>query len=151
MPVKGTIGTDHLPRNKYVLNVVGIGVPLTCTKVGETEQELEVATLSDRVVVSGGNTTAFEVDVETPAHHYIEQAAWQKWYDDSTGDTALDYKKPAVLTLISSSGIVKNSWILKGVFPRKRKLSDLDMENEGEDARVTWTLSVDEMVPVAVL
>ncbi len=149
MPVKGSIGTDHLPRNKFKLNVVGIGIPLTCIKVGETEQELEVATLPDRRVVSGGNTTAFETDVETPAHHYIEQGAWQAWLDDCVGDTALNYKKPATLTLISSSGIVKATWILKGVFPRKRKLTDLDMENEGEDSRVTWTLSIDEMVPSA--
>lgn len=149
MPVKGSIATDHLPRNKYKLDVVGIGIPLTCTKIGETEQELEVATLSDRRVVSGGNTTAFETDVETPTHHYAEQQAWQQWYDDSTGDTALNYKKPATLSLYSSSGLVKRTWILKGVFPRKRKLSDLDMENEGEDARTTWTISVDEMVPAS--
>jgi hypothetical protein len=147
MPVKGTIGTDHLPRNKFRLNVVGVGIPLTVQKFGESEQEIEVATLSDRVVVSGGNTTAFEVDVETPTHHYAEQAAWQAWYNDSKGDTALNYKKPAVLTLISSSGIVKSSWVLKGVFPRKRKISDFDMDNEGEDTRTTWTLSIDEMVP----
>jgi hypothetical protein len=150
MPLKGSIGTDHFPRNKYLLEVVGIGVSLTCTKIGELEQELEKATLSDRRVVSGGNTKALETDVETPAHHAAEQAAWETWYSDSQINTAVDYKKPATLTLVSSSGLVLKSWILTGVFPCKRKQSDLDFENEGEDTRITWTISIDDMVPGAV-
>lgn len=144
MPLKGTIGTDHFPRNKYILDVVGLP-SLTCTKIGELETELEKVTLSDRRVVSGGNTKALETDVETPAHHQNEQVVWEKWFQDCQNDTALDYKKAAVLTLISSSGTVLQAWILTGVFVCKRKGSDLDMENEGEDFRKTWTLSIDEV------
>ena len=147
MPLKGTVGTDHFPRNKYSLDIVGIPVNLTALSVGELETELETATLSDRRVVSGGNTKALETDVVTPAHHAQEQAAWEKWFTDSQLDTALDYKKPGTLSMISSSGLVIKSWVLTGVFPKKRKLSDFDMENEGEDSRVTWTISIDEMTP----
>jgi hypothetical protein len=149
MPIKGTVGTDHFPRNKFSLEVVGIPVSLTILSVGELETELETATLSDRRMVSGGNTKALETDVVTPAHHSQEQFAWEKWFTDSQLDTALDYKKPATLSLVSSSGLVVKSWILTGVFPTKRKMSDLDMENEGEDTRITWTLSIDEMTPAA--
>jgi len=147
MPLKGSVATDHFPRNKYLLEVVGLGKSLTCLKIGELEVELEKITLSDRRVVSGGNVKALETDVETPSHHVTEQAAWEAWFIDGQNDTALDYKKAATLSLISSSGLVIRSWILTGVFVCKRKMSDLDMDNEGEDHRTTWTLSIDEVTP----
>jgi len=146
MPLKGTVATDHFPRNKYTLEVVGLP-DLTCLKIGELETELEKATLSDRRVVSGGNTKALETDVETPGHHAAEQFAWETWFSDGQNDTAPDYKKPATLVLQSSSGLILKSWMLIGCFVCKRKGSDLDMENEGEDWRVTWTLSIDEVIP----
>jgi len=146
MPLKGSIDADHFPRNEYIMQVVGLP-SLTMTKIGEFEQELEVATLSDRRVVTGGSTKAIEVDVETPAHHTVEQATWESWYLQSQFPASPGYKKVATLTLVSSTGQKLSSWILEGVFPRKRKLTDLDMENEGEDARVTWTLSIDDWTP----
>lgn len=146
MPIKGTIATDHFPRNNYRLEVPGLGTDLTVISTSDFEEELETATLADRRMVSGGNTQAFEIDVVMPSHHRTEQAAMEKWYNDSKQPVAIDYKKPATLNLISNSGTVVESWSLSGTFPKKRMLTGADMENEGESMRTTWTLCVDEMV-----
>ena len=143
MPIKGTIGTDHYPKNEYSFAVVGLP-PLTVTKIGELETELETADLPDRRVVTGGNTKALESDFETPSHHDLEQALWEKWFSDSQFPAAPDYKKTGVLSLISSQGLKIQSWTLFGVFPKKRSVSEQEMANEGEPTMTTWTLSIDE-------
>lgn len=146
MPIKGTIGTDHFPKNNFLVQVSGIATDLTVISIGDLEQELETATLSDRRVVSGGNTKAFEFDMVMPSHHLIEQKAMEVWWRDSQQPVALDYKKPVTITMFSNSGTVVKSWGLAGVFTKKRHQTGFDMENEGEDGRATWTMSCDEIV-----
>ena len=150
MPLKGTISVDHFPKNLFSLRIPGLSGPdLTIISVGSLEVELETVNLPDRVVVSGGNTRSGETDVVTPGHHLSEQDVWEKWWRDSSiQPVAVDYIKTAVLTESSNSGIALRSWIIDGCFPKKRSLSEKDMENEGEDSRVTWTLAFSNVIPV---
>ena len=147
MPLKGTVGADHFPRNEFALEVVGLP-KLTALKVTGLDTALNKATLSDRRVVSGGITDASEVEVETPSHHHSEQAVWEQWWRDSQFPVKPDYKKGVTLTLFTSQGLPLRVWHLQGSFPSSRGISELDMSNEGEDVRTTWTLSVDEVSPL---
>lgn len=146
MPAKGTIRADHIPNNKFSLLVAGMP-PLTAIKVSGIEEELETVTLPDRTVASGGNTKATEATVETPAHHVVEQAAWEAWYASSQDPVLPTYKRVATLVQQSGSGAIVRAWTLTGVFPRKRGLSDQDMASEGDMAIVTWTISIDDVLP----
>ena len=153
MALKGVIDQDHIQRNSFLLIIIGMP-PMNIISVGSLEQELQNVTLPDRRQVTGGATTPLEVDVTTPEHHSVEQAAWEVWFrlakepvlvTSTTG--ILAYKRSGTLLKYSSTGEISMSRILRGVFPTKRSESDLDMENDGEDSRVTWTLSIDDVIP----
>ena len=146
MPIKGSIGSNIYHRNEFAFNVAGIG-DLTVISVSEIEQNLQTVTLSDRTVVTGGSTEAFEIDVVTPAGNNAEQAKWQQWYLDSQHPAEPTYKKTVTIVRESAELPLSKTMVytLEGVFIRKRMDSDFDMDNEGEDARVTWTLSVDDV------
>jgi hypothetical protein len=58
------------------------------------------------------------------------------------------YKKVGTLICKSISGNTTMTKSLVGVFPTKRVMPDLEMENEGELAMVEWTLSVDDILPI---
>lgn len=149
MAAKGTIQADHISANKFKLIAVGTLVPeFTVISLSGLEEELEVVDMPDRRRVSGGNTTAVEIEVETPAHHTLEQAAWEAWYKEAQDPVSPTYKKVATLVLFRIGGSVGRTFSLVGVFPRKRALSDLSMEDEGADVRITWTLVADEVTPI---
>ncbi len=144
MPPKGTIQQDHLPRNRFVLGVAG-APPLTAIAVTGLEQELETAELPDRTAVTGGNRGVFEIEVVMPAHHAVEQAFMESWWELALQPPFVAaYKLPVTLTEFSSTGLQVVSYLLQGVFPKKWAHTDHEMDNEGEDHRITWTLSVDD-------
>lgn len=145
--MKGTILPDHMATNKYQLLVLGLP-PLTPTEVSGIEDELETTKLPDRTVASGGNRNATEVEISLPMHHTVEQAAMELWFKESQDPVAPSYKKAATLIHKSISGAVTKTYSLIAVFPKKRALPDLEMENEGELAVVKWTLSIDDVLPV---
>ena len=149
MPAKGTIGGDIIPVNKFKLLVAGL-VPITFTKVGSLESELERVDLPDRTRATGGNSKALEFEVETPAHHKVEQAALEAWYREGHDPVSPTYKKVGTLVLLSNSGAITRSFSILGMFPVKRGLPDLEMANEGDPAMVKWTFSADDVVPLPV-
>lgn len=148
MAAKGTIKPDHIPVNKYELLIAGVAGHFTILTISGIEEELETVELPDRTRVSGGNTKAVEFEVTTPAHHFIEQAAWELWYKEGQDPVFPTYKKVGTLLMLSISGATLRSYSLAGVFITKRGLPDLEMENEGEQAVITWGLSADDVFPV---
>ena len=145
--MKGAIRPDHIPVNKYQLLVLGLP-PLTITELSGIEDTLQTATMPDRTVASGGNREASESTAMTPMHHKAEQLIWEAWYRESQDPVLPTYKKTATLVHQSISGAVVQAYQLVGVFPKKRKLPDLEMQNEGELSQVEWTLSIDDIVPL---
>lgn len=149
MPLKGTIDPDHMPKNLFSIRVPGISIELTAISVGSLEQELETVTLPDRVVVSGGNTRAGETDIVTPAHHRAEQDAWEAWYSEGKiQPVSPTYRKTLIVTESSNTGLNLRAWLLGGAFLKKRTPSEKDMENEGEDSRITWTVAYSTCDPI---
>lgn len=145
--MKGEILPDHIPVNKYTLQVVGL-LSITALEVSGIEDELETTELPDRTVASGGFRKATEFTIKVPLHHTVEQAALEKWYRDSQDPIDPAYKKPVTLTHESLSGQTARTFSLAGVFPKKRALPDLEAKNEGEIALVEWTLSADDVLPL---
>lgn len=142
--MKGTIRPNHIPVNKFQLLVLGLP-PLTPIAISGIEEELEAVDLPDRTRASGGNTKPFEFTITIPMHHTIEQAAMERWYRDSRDPVLPNYKKTATLLCAPIGPGTPRTYQLVGLFPRMRKLPDLEMANEGEMASVEWTLSCDAL------
>lgn len=147
--MKGAILPDHMPVNKYQLIVIGIlATQLTPVEISGMEDELQTVDLPDRTKASGGYRGPSEIEVTLPMHHTQEQLAMEAWYAECQDPVSPGYKKAATLVHQTISGTGSRSFSMVGVFPTKRALPDLDMTNEGEQANVVWTLSVDDIVPV---
>jgi hypothetical protein len=145
--MKGTIQADHMPVNKYELIVLGLP-PITFVTVSGIEDELQVVDLPDRTRRSGGHRNPTEVVGAVPMHHAIEQAALELWFAEAQDPVSPTAKKVATLIHKSTSGGAFRSFTLDGMFPSKRALPELDMNNEGEMANVEWTFQVDNVLPI---
>lgn len=145
MSLKGAILSGHIPVSKFKFLFLGVP-PLTIIKEGGFEEELEVAEMPDRTVHSSGQTKATELVVEIPMHHSIEQAAMEVWYAMSKDPVVPGYKRDGTLIHESVSVVgLPVVYALHGTFPKKRKVPEMDMANEGDMAVVEWTLSVDDV------
>ena len=148
MSLKGKVLEGHIPNNLFTMIVIG-GPPLTPTKVSGVEEELAVAELPDRTVASDGQTNATEVEIEIPTHHHLEQAFMELWFRESQEPVLPSYKKAVTLVMHSvMAGVLPRVYSLAGVFPKMRKMPDLEMAGSGEMTVVAWTLSVDDVTPV---
>lgn len=145
--MKGEIQPDHMPVNNFSLKVIGL-LDLTAVTISGIDDELQTVDLPDRTVASGGNRAATEFDVGIPAHHTAEIAAMEAWYIESQDPITPTYKKPCTLIMNSLSGAKSRTYTLVGVFPKKRATPDLDMGADGDMAVITYTMSVDNIVPI---
>ena len=146
MPLKGTLNADHIQLNKYQLLVAGLP-PLTPLSVGELSETLQTVELPDRTRATTGNTAPLTFDVEFPAHHHVECNAIELWYQESQDPVSPTYKKAATLVMQSAGETNERSYTLLGMFPTQRATPSLEMENDGEMASITWTFSLDQVLP----
>lgn len=144
--MKGAIKPDHISTNKYELLILGMP-SLTTVEITGLEDELQTTELPDRTRASGGNTGPTEFDVIIPMHHTVERAAMEIWFREGQDPVLPTYKKGGTLIYKSISGNSFSSRTLIGVFVTKRADPDLEMEGEGEMASITYTLSVDKILP----
>jgi hypothetical protein len=144
--MKGVIASDHMSTNNFELLMLGMP-SLTVVEASGLEDELQTVELPDRTVASGGNRSATEFDISIPAHHKGEIAACEIWLREAQDPVTPTYKKPGTLIMKSLSGNTTLTFSLLGVFCKKRVTPDLEMANEGEQANITYTLSVDDILP----
>jgi len=152
--VKGIIQEDHIPLNKYILSVAGIGTDFIFTTLSGIEEELNVVEMPDRTVATGGRTNTIEFSCMLPLHHQAEQAAMEAWFQEAQGDgregkVSLAYKKSGLLRLISISGEYEAQFQLDELFPSKRALPDYDMNDDGEMSQVEWTFRASDIRKIA--
>ena len=147
MVLKGTILPDHIPVNKYQLVVLGLP-PMIFTDVSGIEEELESVVMPDRTNASGGNKLPVEFTVMQPQHHAVERAAMEAWFAESQDPSPPTYKKDGTLIVQSISGIQVVAYTLVGLFPSKRVLPELALDNEGELAKIEWTMKADQVIPL---
>lgn len=145
--MKAVLKPDHIAVNNYELLVLGIP-PLTPTEISGIEDELETTDLPDRTVASGGNRGTGDWTMMLPMHHLVEQAAMEAWFLESQDPVSPTYRKVATLIHKSISAAVFRTYSVTDLFPYKRTLPDLEMENEGELALVEWAMKHSDMSPV---
>lgn len=145
--MKGALSPDHMPQNKWRLTVRGLP-PLLFVQVNGLEEEMDRVELPDRTAATGGRSKPFEFTVMQPMHHTAEVDAMENWYQQGKDRVSLEYKKPGIITFESLSGINRRSYTLTGLWVSKRSPSDLDMDNDGDEVEIEWTLSCDEMNPL---
>ena len=144
MPIKGTIQTDVFPTSKYVL-IIGGMMPLTILSIGALEEELETIELPDRTRVSNGNTKPLSFDVVTPAHHLEEQIQWEEWWSECKNPvSSLAYRIGTMAQLSASESVFRTS-SMSGLFIMKKSASELDMANDSDFSKITWTLSANDV------
>ena len=147
MGIKATLQPDHIPVNKYQLLILGMPA-LNLTKISGIEEEVDVVDLPDRTRASGGNAQAFEFTCELPMHHGGEVAAMEIWYEEGKDPVSSTYKKAGTLLMTSGTGGKVRSHTITGMWLSKRKLPDLDFDNEGEMAVIEWTVQADNIAPL---
>lgn len=145
MPLKRKIQSDHMPVNNYEMVVPGLP-PILFTKIDGLDEELEHTDLPDRTTASGGNTKVVEFTAHQLLHHTAEVAAIERWYNSSKHPVQFGYKKNITLMYFSISDTRWRTYSLMGAFPTKRKLPNLEMNNEGDAAICEWTFRCDEVV-----
>ncbi len=145
--MKGAIKPDHAPVNNYELLFLGLP-SLTPVEMSGLEDELQTTELPDRTRASGGNRGPSEFDIAIPMHHKTEIAAMEIWYREGQDPVLPTYKKPGTVIWKTVSGAVAASRTLVGAFVSKRVDPDGEMANEGEQANVTYTISVDDILPL---
>lgn len=148
MPIKAVLLPDIIQVNKYQLMVLGMP-PFTFTAISGIEEELDVNELPDRTVATGGRTKPVEFDVTQPEHHTLERLAMEAWFSECKDPVLPTHKKVGTLLQFSQTNIVQVGYMLMGLFPSKRALPDLEMENEGEMGTIVWTMRADELLLVS--
>jgi len=147
MGIKATLKEDHIPKNKFTLIVLGMPA-IFFTKISGIEFQTDVVDLPDRTRASGGNPQATEFTAETPLHHSTEQAAMELWLLEGQDPVSPLYKKAGTLVMMSGTGLVLKTYTLTGVWVSRRKLPDLDFEDEGGMATCEWTFQCDSVLPI---
>ena len=147
MGLKGTIAPDHISINKYQLIVAGLPT-LTPTKIGGFPEELDAVEIPDRTRASGGNTKPIEFTMTLPAHHDVEVAAMEMWFQESQDPVLPTYKNVGTLLVYLISGQKMRTVTLTGLFPTRIASPDLDMANEGEMMTYEYTLSADDAIRI---
>ena len=145
--MKGVIQKDHIPLNKFKLVVLGLP-EFTFTALSGLEEELDVVTLPDRTVASGGRTGPVEFTVMLPIHHTVERAAMEIWYQEGQDPVTPTYQKPGTLVLESISGNTIATFSMPDMFVGKRGMPDFEMDNDGEMAEIEWTIHASDMLPI---
>ena len=145
--MKGQIQPDHMPVNKFEFRVGGL-IDLYFVTISGIEETLERVVLPDRTAASGGQKPPGEFTMELPIHHETEFAAMELWYKEGQDPVLPTYKKPCTLIIKSISGQKTRNFTLTGVFVSGRTLPDLDVENEGELAKATYSMSYDDIIPL---
>jgi hypothetical protein len=147
MSLKGLIEGDHIPNNKYELNVVGLPT-IVFTKVAGLESEVPGVDLPDRTMATGGQRSVSEVTTEVPNHHSVNVAIMEAWFEEGVDPVSPTYKKVGTLVQVSNTGEIRRGWSLTGMWIKKRKLADMEMADVGEMSVNEYTFSVDDIAPL---
>ena len=147
MSLKGLIEGDHIPNNKFELNIVGLPA-ITFTKVSGLESEVPGVELPDRTMASGGQRSSSEIVVEIPNHHSVNVGVMELWFEEGVDPVTPTYKKVGTLVQVSLTGEIRRGWSLAGMWITKRKLSDMEMAEVGEMSVNEYTIKVDDIAPL---
>jgi len=143
--IKGILQADYVPVNKFELSMETM-IPITITKVSGIEEDTPSVTLPDHTVHTGGRSEPIEFEIETPMHHKLERLAMERWLDEAQEPVSPTAKKTGTLTMMSQTNNQLVSYMIEGALCLKRSLPELDINNVGDMAVITWMIKADELV-----
>lgn len=147
MGFKNVISENRIQVNKYTITFQPNVGEVLFTTIGALEAELDKADLPDRTSRSGGRTKPIEFDVTQPMHHDEGQVqAMENWWDDCQDPVAPDHLKVGTLVLFDQQGAPRKSYTLINAWLFKQGTPELDMDNDGEQALITWSISIDDVL-----
>lgn len=144
--MKGLIQENHISKNNFELQVIGLPT-IVFTEVSDISQETDTVDLPDRTQASGGTTQAGEFTAMVPAHHDVEVAAMEAWFQEGKDPVAPTYKKSGVLIQKTIDGEVARTYNFSGLFVSGRTIQSMALENEGEMQAIEYTLKFDDILP----
>jgi len=145
MGLKFAIQPDHIPVNNYRLIINGLA-PITFVSIGALEKELDTVDLPDRTTASTGRTKPGETEVKVPAHHLVEVQQMETWFTEGKDPISPTYKKVGTLTMTSGTRLVNKVLTLIGAYVSKGGTPDLEMNDDGEMAVMTYSLKWDDIL-----
>lgn len=145
MGLKFAIEPDHIPVNNYRLIINGLQ-PITFTSIGALEKELDKVDLPDRTTASTGRTKPGETEVKVPAHHTIQVQQMERWFQEGKEPIDPAYKKTATLVIYSGTTLITKTLTMVGAYVSKGTTPDLEMNDDGEMAVMTYTISWDDIL-----
>lgn len=147
MPAKGTVSADAALSNQFKLEITGLPA-IVFTRVGDISSELVTTTMADQTVQTTGQVKPAEFEVDHYVHHTAERVAMEAWFL-ACASGATGHKLPGFLYLLGADGsTIKATYMLDGVICKGRKLPEHDAMGDGEGVRLTWTCSVDSVLPL---
>jgi len=144
--MKGSIQANHVSKNNFELQIVGLP-PITFIEVGDIPEQVDKVDLPDRTRASGGTKQAGEFTAVVPSHHDVEVAAMEAWFKEAQDPVSPTYKKSGVLIKKGIDGTVVRSYSFVGLWVSERNLSSVAMENEGEMDAIEFLLNFDDIIP----
>ncbi len=144
--MKYALQEDHIRVNKYRMAVIGLPVDLTPVNIGALDRETDTVDLPDRTKASGGREKANETEISIPAHHLQEVAAMNIWRMEAIDPVSPTYKKTAVVTAFSGTGIRVMMRTCEGAWLNKDGTPDLEMNDEGEMAVIKYGMCWDSIL-----
>jgi hypothetical protein len=147
MSIKNVVQPNRVQVNKYQLIVQpGVGSVLLVS-IGGLEEELDKVDLPDRTSRSGGREKQGETEIVQPMHHDLEVLAVETWYRMCKNTLPL-YLKLGILMIFDEWGSPRKRYTLPNCWLSKRKHADLELDNDGEMATITWTMNYDQIIPM---
>ena len=144
--MKGVIKPNHVSKNNYELQIVGLP-PIVFTSVGDISEVIDKVDLPDRTRASGGTKQAGDFPIMLPSHHDVEVAAMEAWFKEAQEPVSPTYKKAATLIKKGIDGTVVRSYALTGCFLSERNMTELSLENEGEMDAIEFLVNYDDIEP----
>ena len=143
--MKGEILPDKFRQNKYEFTVNGLG-RILATSITGLEELTDAVDLPDRTRSSGGRSQVVDFEIVIPAHHRDAVLLMEGWRRENLDPVTLTAKKSANVILQSDSGASTLTISLSGVWPTGHAFPDLERENDGELAQLTFPMSADQIL-----
>ena len=148
--MKSVLDPNHIPRNKYFLDIPEIPDFINFVAVEGLESEIDNVEMPDKTMVSGGRTAPSEFTGRVMLHDIVAVDVLQRWHEDCKDPADPFYKKTGILQYEPINGTkgpgVFTTFELRGIWPSRISPPDTDMSNEGEPQQFEVTFKVDEIV-----
>jgi len=146
MTTRGTVEPGSALTNKYRLEMTGLP-PLNVVSIGEQSETLVTAEMPDLTRQTTGQVKAIDTEITIMAHHPAEVVALEVWYALCKAGGPL-HKLVGFLHYLGADGSTKLTHMWDGTLLTGRKTPALETKGDAEGLMLTYTVSIDAVVPV---